>query len=104
VTYLATKTDKTAITRIRRIDWDTVGRACERVGADGLDPCRLDGLFDLAWTDESLAEVERVLLERKGLSVANAAVRSLSSPRVGSEIFQKSHSRPSKSRIRARVS
>jgi predicted nucleic acid-binding protein len=32
------------------------------------------GLFDLAWTDESLAEVERVLVERKGLSAANAAV------------------------------
>ena len=32
------------------------------------------GLFDLAWTDESLTEVERVLVERKGLSAANAAV------------------------------
>lgn len=32
------------------------------------------GLFDLAWTDESLAEVERVLVERKGLTAANAAV------------------------------
>jgi predicted nucleic acid-binding protein len=32
------------------------------------------GLFDLAWTDESLAEVERVLAERKGLSPVNAAV------------------------------
>jgi hypothetical protein len=32
------------------------------------------GLFDLAWTDESLAEVERVLVEHKGLSAANAAV------------------------------
>lgn len=32
------------------------------------------GLFDLAWTDESLAEVERVLVERKGLTAQNAAV------------------------------
>ena len=32
------------------------------------------GLFDLAWTDESLTGVERVLVERKGLSAANAAV------------------------------
>ena len=32
------------------------------------------GLFDLAWTDESLAEVERVLVEHKGLSAVNAAV------------------------------
>jgi predicted nucleic acid-binding protein len=32
------------------------------------------GLFDLVWSDESLAEVERVLVERKGLSAASAAV------------------------------
>ena len=32
------------------------------------------GLFDLAWTDESLVEVERVLVERKGLTAANAGV------------------------------
>jgi hypothetical protein len=32
------------------------------------------GLFDLARTDESLTEVERVPVERKGLSAANAAV------------------------------
>jgi hypothetical protein len=32
------------------------------------------GLFDLAWTDESLAEVERVLVERKGLTAQHAAV------------------------------
>ncbi len=45
--YFATKTDKTAITRILRIDWDTVGRACERVVADGLDPGRLEGLVNI---------------------------------------------------------
>ena len=32
------------------------------------------GLFDLAWTDESLVEVERVLVERKGLTAQHAAV------------------------------
>lgn len=47
VAYLATKTDKTAITRLARIDWDTVGRICERVVADGLDPHRLDGLVKI---------------------------------------------------------
>ncbi|MGH3659505.1 MAG: transposase, partial [Micromonosporaceae bacterium] len=47
VAYLATKTDKTAITRLMRIDWDTVGRICERVVADGLDPDRLDGLVEI---------------------------------------------------------
>ena len=47
VAYLATKTDKTTITRLSRIDWDTVGRICERVVADGLDPQRLDGLVNI---------------------------------------------------------
>jgi len=42
--FLATKTDKTTITRVLRIDWDTVGRICERVVADGLDQDRLDAL------------------------------------------------------------
>ncbi|MQA92547.1 MAG: ISL3 family transposase [Gemmatimonas sp.] len=45
--YLATKTDKTAICRLLRIDWDTVGRIGERVVADGLDPDRLDGLVEI---------------------------------------------------------
>jgi transposase len=44
VAWLATKMDKTAIGRYARIDWDTVGRICERVVADGLDPARFDGL------------------------------------------------------------
>jgi transposase len=47
VGYLATKTDKTTIVRLQRIDWDTVGRICERVVADGLDPARLDGLVSV---------------------------------------------------------
>ena len=47
VAFLATKTDKTTITRLSRVDWDTVGRICERVVADGLDPDRLDGLVSI---------------------------------------------------------
>ena len=47
IAYLATKTDKTTIGRLARIDWDTVGRICERVVADGLDPARLDGLVNI---------------------------------------------------------
>jgi len=43
VAFLATKTDKTTITRLSRLDWDSVGRICARVVADGLDPGRLDG-------------------------------------------------------------
>lgn len=47
VAWLATKMDQTAVSRLVRIDWDTVGRICERVVADELDPGRLDGLFDV---------------------------------------------------------
>ena len=47
VAFLATKTDKTTITRLSRVGWDSVGRICERVVADGLDPARLDGLVNI---------------------------------------------------------
>lgn len=43
--WLAMKMDKTAIARLTRVSWRTVGRACERVVASELDPGRLDGLF-----------------------------------------------------------
>lgn len=45
IAWLATKMDKTAITRMCRVSWRTVGRVCERVAASELDPRRLDGLF-----------------------------------------------------------
>jgi len=45
--FLATKTDKTTIARFLRIDWDTVGRICQRVVADGLDTGRLDALVHI---------------------------------------------------------
>ena len=47
VAWLATKMDKAAIQRLVRVDWDTVGRICERVVADELDPKRLDDLFTI---------------------------------------------------------
>jgi transposase len=52
--FWATRTDKTTITRLLRIDWDTVGRICERVAADGLDSGRLDdlvhvGVDEVSW-------------------------------------------------------
>lgn len=43
--WLATRMDKTAIARLCRVSWRTVGRACQRVVAAELDPHRLDGLF-----------------------------------------------------------
>lgn len=45
--FLATKTDKTTIVRFLRIDWDTIGRICDRVVGDELDAERLDGLVQL---------------------------------------------------------
>jgi len=45
--YLATKTDKTTIARFLRIDWDTVGRVCERVVATELNEDRLDALVNI---------------------------------------------------------
>jgi transposase len=51
VGWLATTMDKTALCRLVRVDWDTVGRIIERVIATGLDPKRLDNLF-VAGVDE----------------------------------------------------
>lgn len=47
VAWLATRTDKTAITRLCRINWRTVGAIVERVVADELDPHRLDDLYEI---------------------------------------------------------
>ena len=47
VAWLATRTDKTTIKRMLRIDWGTVGRIVKRVCDEELDPGRLDGLFDI---------------------------------------------------------
>lgn len=47
VAWLATRMDKTAITRLTRITWRTVGRIIERVAADELDPSRLEDLFEI---------------------------------------------------------
>lgn len=47
VAWLATVMDKTAVCRLTRIDWDTVGRVITRVMDTGLDPTRLKNLFDI---------------------------------------------------------
>lgn len=47
VGWLATIMDKTAVCRLVRIDWDTVGRIITRVMDDHLDPARLEQLFDI---------------------------------------------------------
>jgi transposase len=48
VAWLATRTDTTAITRLVRIDWQTVGRIIARVGDELLDGGRLDDLFEVS--------------------------------------------------------
>ena len=45
VGWPATTMDNTALRRLVRVGWGTVGRIIERVMADGLDPDRLDKLF-----------------------------------------------------------
>jgi len=55
VGWLATTMDKSAVCRLVRIDWDSVGRIITRVMDDGLDPDRLESLFDIgvdevSWT------------------------------------------------------
>ena len=47
VAWLATKTDKSTICRLVRIDWSTVGRIIARVTAEELDPARLENLFEI---------------------------------------------------------
>ena len=61
VAWLATRTDKSAIARLARIDWRTVGRIVERVSADELDPARLQGLFEIGLDEVSWASQHRYL-------------------------------------------
>ena len=56
IAFLATKTDKTTISRLSRVDWDSVGRICERVVAEGLDPGRLDGLVKSTGVSDGLCK------------------------------------------------
>lgn len=53
VGFLATQMDKTAICRLVRVDWGSVGRMTARVMESGLDPSRLDGLFEIGVDDVS---------------------------------------------------
>ena len=47
VAWLATRTDKSTIKRMLRIDWDTVGRIVKRVCDAELDAGRLNDLYDI---------------------------------------------------------
>jgi transposase len=61
VGYLATQMDKTAIARLCRVDWDTVGRIISRVVGERLDPARLDRLFVIGVDDVSWRKGHRYL-------------------------------------------
>jgi len=61
VAWLATRTDKTTITRMLRIHWRTVGRIIERVCADELDPERLSGLVEIGIDEVSWRKGHRYL-------------------------------------------
>jgi transposase len=61
VAWLATRTDKTTVKRLVRIDWDTVGRIIARVCADELDRARLDDLYDIGIDEVSWRKQHRYL-------------------------------------------
>ena len=61
VAWLATRMDKTAVTQLVRIAWQTVGVICARVVADGLDPDRLDQLFEIGVDEVSWRKGHRYL-------------------------------------------
>jgi transposase len=48
VAWLMTKTDRTAVCRLVRIDWETVGRIIKRVGDEMLPADRLNNLFEIS--------------------------------------------------------
>lgn len=47
IAWLAQRTDKTSITKLLRVAWETVQAVVMRVVADHLDDARLDGVFNL---------------------------------------------------------
>ncbi|MDP9345239.1 MAG: ISL3 family transposase [Actinomycetota bacterium] len=59
--WLATRTDKTTITRMLRIHWRTVGRIIERVGSEQLDADRLDDLTEIGIDEVSWRKGHRYL-------------------------------------------
>jgi transposase len=61
VAWLATRTDKSTITRLVRIDWDTVGRIIERVSSEELDPERLNELYEIGVDEVSWRRQHRYL-------------------------------------------
>jgi transposase len=61
VAWLATRMDKSAVRRLVRVAWQTVGAICARVVADQLDPGRLDELFEVGIDEVSWRKQHRYL-------------------------------------------
>lgn len=61
VGFLATTMDKTAVSRLCRVDWGTVGRMITRAMDDGLHPARLDHLFEIGVDEMSWRTGHRYL-------------------------------------------
>ena len=61
VAWLATKTDQTAICRLVRIDWETVGRIIKRVGDELLPADRLTNLFEISLDEVAWRKGHRYL-------------------------------------------
>ena len=80
VAWLATKTDKTTITRLLRVDWQTVGRIIARVADEQLDKRRLEDLFEIGIDEIAWRGGQRYLTlvtdHRRGKVVWGAEGRS----------------------------
>ncbi len=61
VVWLASRTDKTSVARLCRIDWRTVGAIVARVVDEELDPGRLDGLYDIGIDEVSCRKGHKYL-------------------------------------------
>jgi len=94
VAWLATKTDKTATCRLTRIDWHTIGRIIERVGAELIDTDRLSDLYEISIDEVAWRKGHRYLTlvgdhrrrcvvwgcEGKGQAAADAFFEELDPP------------------------
>jgi transposase len=95
IAWLATKADKTTITRLVRIDWQTIGRVIERVGSEHLDQAdRLADLFEVSIDEVAWRKGHRYLTlvgdhrrgcvvwgcEGKGQAAADAFFEELDPP------------------------
>jgi transposase len=61
VAWLVTKTDRTAVCRLLRVDWQTVRRIIERVSEEKLDSARLDELYEIGVDEVSWRKQHRYL-------------------------------------------